>query len=556
MRQTLKGIFAILNSRERITLYRLILFDLLLCLLDIVFLALLLLIINFYTKGAASARASFLPPALLNSNSLLLIGIFCLLFCLKNWFGFAGLKSQHHFFYAVASRLSKRNMMQYFANGYSSFVTVDSSVFTRNITQQPIEFSCYILTNFQQIVSQSILIFFTICAILLYHPVLFLLLFLLLVPPVTALGWFIRKRLNAARSQIKTVSEKTIQHLNESLKGYIESNIYGKDDFFTERFYNYQAQLDENIATQQTLQSLPSRLIDVFAVFGFFVLVAVNKLYAGSRLVDVLTIGVFMAAAYKIIPGIIKILNSSGQIKTYQFTLNDLLPKVVDVPQRSTEEPVGAVKSIRFERIYFKYHGRNVLNDLSFELKPGDIMGVSAPSGHGKTTVVNLLLGFLTPDCGTIYLNGEPANINRLQTWRNRISYVKQQPFLIHDSMLKNITLNDESYDKNKLLEVISFCGLNELLSKHPEGVEKVITENGKNISGGQRQRIMLARALYHDFDLLILDEPFSELDSYSERDILSRLGGMARSGKMVLFITHNKANLSFCNKILSLDGE
>ncbi len=470
--------------------------------------------------------------------------------------GFVGLKSQHHFFYAVASRLSKRNMMQYFANDYSSFVNIDSSVFTRNISQQPIEFSAYILTNFQQVVSQSILIFFTVCAILLYHPTLFLLLFLLLLPPVTALAWFIRKRLKTIRSQIKVVSEKTIQYLNESLQGYIESNIYGKDDFFTDRFYRYQAQLDENIATQQTLQSLPSRLIEVFAVFGFFVLVAVNKLYAGSKVVDLLTIGVFMTAAYKIIPGIIKILNSSGQMKTYQFTLTDLLPKASVEQTARAAELTDPIKSIRFERIYFKYHDRQILNDLNFELKPGDIIGVSAPSGHGKTTVVNLLLGFLTPDCGTVYLNGEPASDERLQTFRNRISYVKQQPFLIHDSLLKNITLNDESYNKDKLLEVISFCGLNELLNKHPEGIEKVITENGKNVSGGQRQRIMLARALYHDFDLLILDEPFSEMDGYSERAILSQLGGLVKNGKMVLFITHNKANLSFCNKILSLDGE
>src|SRR6185503_14807932 len=119
-----------------------------------------------------------------------------------------------------------------------------------------------------------------------------------------------------------------------------------------------------------------------------------------------------------------------------------------------------------------------------------------------------------------------------------------------------NITLNDESYDKNKLLEVISFCGLNELLSKHPEGVEKVITENGKNISGGQRQRIMLARALYHDFDLLILDEPFSEMDSTSEIEILQKLQGITAQGKMILFVTHNKKSLEYCNKVITLNEE
>ena len=556
MRQTLKGIFAILTGRERITLYKLILFDLFIGLLDIAFLGALLLIVNFYTKGSISSKASFLPASLLNPNSLLLIGIFCLLFILKNWFGFAGLKSQHHFFYAVASRLSRRNMKHYFNNNYLQFVNVDSSVYTRNISQQPIEFSTYILTNFQQVVSQLILIVFTVCAILFYHPSLFLILFLLLAPPVVALAWFIRGKLRRIRSHIKRISEKTLQHLHESLAGYIESNVYDKSDFFTDRFHSYQRQLDENIATQQTLQSLPSRLIEVFAVAGFFMLIAINKLSANNPAIDLLTIGIFMAAASKIIPGIIKILNSTGQIKTYQFVVSDLLlPQTAD-PDLAPELSPAAITSIQFQNVYFKYGGHQVLNDLNFQLRSGDFMGFSAPSGKGKTTVINLLLGFLQPACGKMYVNGESGDPGELKSYRQRISYVKQQPFFIHDSMLKNITLADGPADQDKINHIISICGLESFLEKYPEGLEKMITENGKNISGGQRQRIMLARALYRDFDLLILDEPFGEIEDHSEKAILSRLRELTRAGKMILLITHNKSSLSFCNKMLSLDGE
>jgi len=556
LRQTLKGIFTILTSGEKITLYKLILFDLVIGLLDIVFLGALLLIVNFYTKGAASPKVSFLPASLLNPNSLLLIGLFCLLFCLKNWFGFSGLKSQHHFFYAVASRLSKRNMQYYFNNDYLQFVNVDSSVYTRNISQQPIEFSSYILTNFQQVVSQLILIVFTVCAILFYHPTLFLVLFLLLAPPVVLLAWLIRSKLRYIRVQIKRTSEKTLQHLHESLSGYIESNIYDKSDFFTGRFHQYQQQLDNNIATQQTLQSLPSRLIEVFAVAGFFMLIALNKLSANSPPVDLLTIGIFMAAAYKIIPGIIKILNCTGQIRTYQFVITDLLaPDANPVAPADEPSPVQ-IKSVGFQQVYFKHGDHQILNNLCFQLHAGDFMGLSAPSGKGKTTVINLLLGFLQPGCGAICVNGKSINSEMLKTYRRRISYVKQQPFFIHDTMLKNITLADWPVDLDKLDNIISICGLRSLLEKHPEGLEKVITENGKNISGGQRQRMMLARALYHEFDFLILDEPFSEIDDHSENAILTQLQGLARAGKMILLITHNKSGLLFCNKMLSLDGE
>jgi ABC-type bacteriocin/lantibiotic exporter with double-glycine peptidase domain len=102
--------------------------------------------------------------------------------------------------------------------------------------------------------------------------------------------------------------------------------------------------------------------------------------------------------------------------------------------------------------------------------------------------------------------------------------------------------------------EVIDFCDLDVINAQHPEGLEWIITENGKNLSGGQRQRIMLARALYHGFDLLILDEPFGELDQLSENIILEKLQTLTAEGKMILFVTHNRQSLSYCNKLVSLD--
>ncbi len=484
----------------------------------------------------------------------MLIGVFLLLFSVKNWFGFMGLKSQHHFFYGVASRLSKRNILRYLNDEYTRFVSIDSAVQIRRISQQPIEFCHYILTNFQQVVSQIILIFFTTCAILFYHPTLFLLLLLLLLPPVVLLGWFIRKKLKEVRIHTKRANEKTIQHLQESLAGYVESNIYERNDFFANRYHNYQQQLNENIAAQQTLQSLPSRLIEVFAILGFFILVAINKWSANGPAIDLLTIGVFMAASYKIIPGIVKILNSTGQMKTYQFTVSDLME--ANKTHSITKPAKATITSVSFHQVDFRYKDHRILNGLSFQLSPGDFAGISGNSGKGKTTIINLLLGFLESDSGTICFDDKKISAIERQSYLSKISYVKQQPFFIHDSILKNITLSDDDYNREKIEEVMAICGIDEFLDKYPEGLEKIIRENGKNISGGQRQRIMLARALYHDFDLLILDEPFSEMDDQAEQSILKQLQTLASLGKMILFITHNKQSLSFCNKIIALDGE
>jgi len=553
LKYILKSIFKILDNNEKIKLAKLIIFDLVTGFLDIAFLGGLLLIVNFYTKNTTPPKFLFFYGVLSNPNSLFLIGSFLVLFGIKNWVAYIGLKSQHHFFYAIASRLSKRNMMSFLKGDYSNFVNINSAVQIRKISQQPIEFSHYILTNFQQLISQIILIFFTVCAILLYHPSIFILLFLILLPPVALLAWFIRKKLKDIRVSTKITSEKTIQHLQEALTGYVESNIYHKNDFFSDRYSGYQQQLNENIASQQSLQGLPSRLIEVFAVLGFFILVAINKWSATAPPVDLLTIGVFMVAAYKIIPGIVKILNCTGQMKTYQFTVHDLLPDEQKPFEAQNIRVVESISSVSFKRIYFDYKDRAILKNVNFDLSPGDFAGITGTSGKGKTTLINLLLGHLSPACGTICINNKITNADERKLFWNRISYLKQQPFLIEDSILKNITLSDGGHDAAKLNSAITFCGMDEMLAEFPEGIEKITRENGKNISGGQRQRIMLARALYHNFDLLILDEPFGELDNQSEQCILEKLQLLAQQGKLILFITHNKTSLNYCNKIISL---
>jgi len=551
LKQTLSNILNILEQKEKTKLVKLIAFDLVMGILDVAFLAAMLVVINFYTKSQQPAAISFLPAVLLNRDSLLLITVFLLMFGLKNWLGYLNTKEQQHFFYDISSRLSSRNIRNYLKDDYLRFVNIDSSVLIRRISQQPIEFSNYILTNVQQVVSQSILILVTVIGILLWQPGLFLMLFLLLTPPVILLGNFIRKKLQSIRNSTQVVSQKTIQHLQESLAGYIESNVYRKDDFFVKRYNDQQVQLNNNIATQQTLQGLTSRLVEVFAILGFFILIAINKLSAGTPSVSLITIGVFMAASYKIIPGIVKILNSTSQIKTYQFTITDLQP--AEKPITIVDEIVP-LTSMQFEQVKFRYNDRKILNNINFEIRAGDFVGLSAASGKGKTTIIHLMLGLLKHHKGNILFNEEKTNWIKRQGFLSRVSYVKQQSFIINDTVLENITLTDGYYDAEKIDEVLAFCGLENLIDQYPDGINEFIKENGKNISGGQRQRLMLARALYHDFDLLILDEAFSEMDEKSEQVILSKLKQLAKQGKMIILITHNNASLNFCDKVISFD--
>jgi ABC-type transport system involved in cytochrome bd biosynthesis fused ATPase/permease subunit len=187
-------------------------------------------------------------------------------------------------------------------------------------------------------------------------------------------------------------------------------------------------------------------------------------------------------------------------------------------------------------------------------LRAGDFAGISGVSGKGKTTAINILLGFINPGKGKIFINEQETTSTERKKFWSRISYVKQQPFLLHDSILNNILLTETVYDINRVNAIVKITGLDDLIAQYPEGINKIITENGKNISGGQRQRIIIARALYKNGDLIILDEPFSELDNESEKQLLQYLSSLAQTGKLIILITHNKESLSFCNKIISLD--
>src|SRR4029077_18661459 len=143
------------------------------------------------------------------------------------------------------------------------------------------------------------------------------------------------------------------------------------------------------------------------------------------------------------------------------------------------------------------------------ELGSSALLGISGISGRGKTTLIHLILGFINADSGNIKINGQITGPEDRKLFWSRISYSKQQPFFLHDSIIKNITLLDGEYDRERLTRIVAITGIDQLVSGLPSGLDTIITENGKNFSGGQRQRLLFARALYKDADLIILDEPF-----------------------------------------------
>ncbi|HSU27249.1 MAG TPA: ABC transporter ATP-binding protein [Chitinophagaceae bacterium] len=361
-----------------------------------------------------------------------------------------------------------------------------------------------------------------------------------------------KKRLTRAKTNLRSSNEKSFQHLHEALKGYVEGNVFGKNSFFSARFLKQRQTFSYSLFETMILQGLPGRVIEVFAVLGLFILIALAHWTGNNDSAALLTIGAFMAAAYKIIPGIVKLINVGGQLRAYEHALPDFQNRGQQINgSRSSDEQI---RSIEFRNVNFKYSGEPVLKNFSMSVKAGDFLGITGASGKGKTTILNLLLGLLSPAQGEININAHQKSQDDLKMYWPGISYVKQQVFFIHDTIQRNILLDEGMADQERWNQAISFSGVDQLLSHFPEGAEKWITENGKNLSGGQQQRIAFARAMYRNANCILLDEPFNELDESSENIILEKLQTLAAGGKIVILITHDRRSLSYCNKKISLD--
>jgi ABC-type bacteriocin/lantibiotic exporter with double-glycine peptidase domain len=553
LKEKLKHIFRILTPSEKRQFWGLVALNALISVVDIAALAFLLLVISFYINNSVEGL-DFLPAWVLDQNSVMLVTFFLILFGLKNLLGISISNRQYSFISRVAVRISKNKLENYQRGQFENYINIDSSELIRKIAFQPFEFCEHVLLNIQQVIIQLFLIVLTIGAILLYNVKLFLLLFVILLPPVILVFFFIKKKVAAAKKNIHSSNESSFRFLLDAMKGYVEGNIYRRNDFFLQRFITARQVFAKHLFESHAVQTMPTRIIETFAVIGLFFLIVIARWSGINNNAAFITIGAFMAAAYKIIPGIVKIINGSGQIKAYELSIDDSANINMDIKEEQALK-CNPIYSFNLERINFKYSDHVVLKDFSLYVKKGDFIGISGMSGIGKTTILNLILGFLAPAGGKISVNDVLVSPSELKKYWPGISYIRQQSFFIHDSILRNITLREHNYDEEKLKHVVEISGLQDLIDSTPEGLNKMIAENGKNISGGQQQRISIARALYKDADLILLDEPFNELDEESANVLVQHFKEMTKAGKMIILITHDSKSLSYCNKIFSLDA-
>ena len=228
---------------------------------------------------------------------------------------------------------------------------------------------------------------------------------------------------------------------------------------------------------------------------------------------------------------------------------------------KKTHKKIHFLNKLAFKNVFFKYplHEREVLNNVTFEIKKGEVIGVAGSSGSGKTTIADLILGLINPTKGVIQIDDQILGNENLLSWQEMLSYVPQNTFILEGSIKENITFgsNDETEESKDLLnDAIDKAGLREFIESLPKGVETEVGEKGYMISGGQKQRIGIARAFYNKSKFIIFDEATNAQDNITEAEILKSI--FDHKDKFTfLIIAHRLSTLENCDNILFLkNGE
>lgn len=311
---------------------------------------------------------------------------------------------------------------------------------------------------------------------------------------------------------------------------------------------------------------VPRLVLETVVVIGFMLFVGLLSASDTPRDQIVGTLGVFGMAAIRILPSLNRILSSGAELRqrsAYIDTLyNDWMDGHTDSErgdERIHQNMPGLSNRIELTDVRFAYaeDSEPALKGINLSIRKGQSVGFVGPSGGGKSTLVDIVLGLLPPDSGNVLVDDTDIS-NDLPGWRGRIGFVPQQIYLLDDTIRRNIAfgLQDSEIDDVKVTDAVRLAYLEDVIAALPDGLDTVIGEQGTRMSGGQRQRVAIARALYRDPDILIFDEATSALDTVSESEITRAIETLSRD-RTVLIIAHRLSTIETCDVIAFLqDGK
>lgn len=355
--------------------------------------------------------------------------------------------------------------------------------------------------------------------------------------------------------------------MQQSFGGIKETKILEREDYFLKEFdYSYKKSASYD-RKYRFLQVAPRPIMEMVCVSSLLFVIIFKLLRGTSSAYFVTTLSVFAIAAFRLMPSINRIANymsvlmftkgSTSSVYNNLKEIEELKNRKMKENREEDENGLNFTDAIHIRNISFRYPDaeENVLNHISFDILKNESMALIGPSGAGKTTLADIILGVLDPTDGSIYVDDKCIERN-MKAWHRKIGYIPQSIYLMDASIKENIAFGipEEEINETQLDRAIKEAQLKEFIDTLKDGKDTIIGESGVRLSGGQRQRIGIARALYNNPDVLVLDEATSALDNDTEKAVMEAIESLS-GNKTLIIIAHRLTTIKNCDSIYEVKG-
>ena len=439
-----------------------------------------------------------------------------------------------------------------------------SAQLTKKIANETQRVTHVILMPIMQINAKLVLVIFLISAIFLYNPVVALVGLFVFTISYIMLFQFVRRRLQVNGALISNMLANRYRLMNEGFGGIKDVLLLGRDKDFIEKFSETGKFYARSQGVNTALAQAPRYFIELIAFGAIIALVLyLSKFHKGDLGTILPILSVYALAGFKLLPAFQQIYAGVAQIKgnmsAFESIRHDLLESmsISTVDSKDVSRKMAFEDSIQLEKVYFKYPGKDAsaLEDINLKISVNTVVGFVGPSGSGKSTLIDTLLGLVDPASGSLIVDGEIISKNNRRAWQNIIGFVPQSIFLSEGTVAENVAfgLSEQDIDLQQLNAALKLAHLEGFVAELPCGIHTKVGERGVQLSGGQRQRIGIARALYHDPEVLVFDEATSALDGVTEKTIMDAIHDF--TGKKTIFlVAHRLKTVEKCDQIFYVD--
>ena len=471
------------------------------------------------------------------------------------------------FSFMRAASMSTRLLGGYLHQPYAWFLNRNSADLGKSLLSEIDRLSMTVIAPAMRLLASAVVVVFLIGLVILVNPMIAVSTagFVFGIYGLIYLG--LRKFIAERGKERMIANGQRFQIAQEALGGAKEVKLLGLESAYVERFRKPARSMARALSSDTVVGESPRYILEGIAFGGMLLLILVLLISDQGSLEQLLPVlGVYAFAGLRLIPALQQVFRTSSGLRFSYPSLESLHRDLMEVEQNVPDRPKGPPPppldlgtGIELDDVHYAYPNaeRAALNGLSLTIPVNSTLGIVGGTGAGKTTAVDVILGLLLPEKGALLVDGTPITRENRRAWQRTIGYVPQQIFLTDESVRGNIAfgVSDGEIDAAAVERAARIAELHDfVVNELPKGYDTIVGERGVRLSGGQRQRIGIARALYHDPDVLILDEATSALDNLTERAVMDAVHNLGHA-KTIIMIAHRLTTVKDCDTIVMLEG-